>query len=152
MGRGRLLRTKVKEAKQIARAQAFGAEKGKIAAWKSKPWDMKLYEFFKDKIETVSPVKFAAIIALTPLVRMAIDTTPRALELYQLLITIGSPLAGLLFTTVIDPKDLSEKLEKNDVYLWIVSFGLAYLVVENFGEIVAAGQSIGGWVSSLFAV
>ena len=149
MGRGRLLRTKVKEAKQIARAQAFGAEKGKIAAWKSKPIEMKLYEFFKDKID---PVKLTATIALTPLVRMAIDATPRALELYQLLIGIGSPLAGLLFQTVIDPKDLSEELKKNDIYLWIVSFGLAYLIVENFGAIISSGQSIGGWVANLFAV
>jgi len=152
MGRGRLLRTKVKEAKQIARAEAFGKAKGETAAWKSKPLDMKLYEFFKDKIETVYPIKFAATIALTPIVRMAIDATPKILELYQILLGAGSPLLYFLFSLVDAPGLLGTELEKNDLYLWIVSFGLAYLVVENFGEIIKSGQSIGGWVAALFTV
>ncbi len=56
MGRGRLLKTKVKEAKKIARAEAFGKAKGEIAAWKSKPLEMRLMELLENASKTINPV------------------------------------------------------------------------------------------------
>jgi len=45
---------------------------------------------------------------------------------------------------------LSEIIPKHEVAEWAISFGIAYILVEHFGEVIATGTNILGIVSKLF--
>lgn len=135
------------------RALAKAAEEGKLQAkYKmiaKQPWGVLVKQYAGEMIKKIDPMKFAATIALTPVVKAAIDTSPQILSMYQTLLTVGSPLIGLIFSEVAGD---AQQIQIDETYSWVIAFGLAYVVVENFGEIIAAGQSVGGWVASLIAV
>lgn len=147
LARGRLLKTKKKEMEALGYSMEKGRLKAKYKMIQKQPWGVIIKEYAGEMVKKIDPLKLTATIALTPLVKATLDTTPELLSLYQKLLIIGSPILGFLFTTQVDPQDI----KINELYSWIVSFGLAYIVVEHFGEIASAGQSIGGWIAGLIA-
>ena len=154
MGRGKHQITKdKKEISQLTKIAA-STERAKRVLDRKDFWkDMPVFVRDKlgDMLSNVDPLEACAVIAVTPLVKVAIDASPKILEMYELLQAAGSPILGWLYFTYVKPKP--EDMPKLDESMsWLISFGIAFLVVRNFGEILKAGQSIGGWVAKLFAV
>ena len=148
MGRGVHETTKIKREIKLTQKTAVAIERAK------KELDRK--DFWKDFpkialmeiIKKIDPLKFTATIALTPIVKMALDKAPEIFSLYQKLILIGSPIIGWIFTETVD----AEKFKLDETFSWLVAFGVSYLVVENFGSILSSGGDIAGFVGKLFLV
>jgi len=151
MGRGKHQITKdKKEIKQLAKIAAATRRAEKILERKDLEKDLPVWirDLLGKILEKIDPMEFIATIAIMPLVKAAIDKSPDVLSLYQDLLMIGSPILGWLFKQILKPDELP-KLD--ETMSWLISFGLAFIIVRNFGEILATGKSIGGWIAALFA-
>ena len=148
MGRKAELRTLVRKEKALWKARTEGILDARNKNIEKLPIGVLVKQYLGEMIKKIDPLKLTATIALTPIVKMAIDKAPDVLSLYQKLIMVGSPIVGWLFTQTIDP----EQFRLDETFTWVVSFGIAYLVVENFGEILSSGLDIGGFVAKLFLI
>jgi len=169
--RGRLLKTKVKEAKKVSEAIGLGLEVGKQKAHKKKKFEESLREHIGKFIDRIEPMEFLSTLATTYIVHGIILTSA---ELYQrtqnitkgLRIISGTPeiikylpfgdtplawaanipfLASKLwdiYTQKEATKEQKEEIiqgateiakapEADDLYLWAVSFAIAYYVQKH---------------------
>lgn len=80
LARGRLLKTKVKEAKKIAEATEIGKESGKQKAHKKKNLEYSLREHIGKFIDRIEPIEFIGLLSTTWVIHGIILTTA---ELYE---------------------------------------------------------------------
>jgi len=149
MGRGKHQITKdKKEIKQLAKIAAATRRAEKILDRKDleKDFPVWLRDRFGKMLESVDLLELAATIAVMPLVKAAVDSSDEILGLYQKLLILGSPILGWLFAELVKPE---ETVKLDDTMSWLISFGIAFIVVRNFGQILKTGQSVGGWVTAL---
>lgn len=180
MPRGRLLKTKVKEAKKIAEATAIGEEIGKQKAHRKKKFDDSLRQHIGKFIDRIEPMEFLSVLATTYVVHGIILTTTEFLERATniskgLRIISGTPdivkylpfsdtpvgwVSNIPFLVsriwdiytqkgatdevkkqvVEGSKKILEEPDSDSIYLWAVSFAIAYYIqkhgiTEIFGSI-----------------
>jgi len=140
MGRGKHLSTKAKEMRGLMQAMMVGLSSGEIAAAK-KTYKLKNlpYIILKkfDELKSDQIFKFIAILGTTLIVKGGIEWSESVLT------TFTGFLSWLGFHGL-DPDELAEALDMPQVEMvqWLLSFTAAYLIVENFGELVEAGTNI----------
>ena len=144
MGRGKHLSTKQKEMRGLMVAMMEGIAKGEIAASKKKYKLKNLpYIIMKkfDELQSDQIFKFVSIFGVAWIIKAGIDWTQgviaTALErAYSMPFPFGFGLGWGGEPPIITPGQDTELLE------WVLSFAAAYLIVENFGEIVSGAGSI----------
>jgi hypothetical protein len=165
MPRGRVLRTKVKEAKAIEEAKL----KGQYKAERNKPLEVSLKEHLGKMIDRIDPLEIGAISGMTILVHHTILTNPALLERLNVLIGAAGKVAtepwNVWLTGIMDylglgafaplsmeqpplivPKEVTDTLSQNQIISWLVSFAIAFVIVRYCGQIL---QSLGNATSSL---
>jgi len=142
MGRGKHLSTKKKEMRVLMTAMMEGIAKGELAATKKK-YKLKNipYIFLKkfDELQSDQIFKFVSILGVAWIIKSGIDWTQ---EIFRKFLTLPFP-----FGLGIRPGDgtgppVIKLGEDTEFAEWLISFMAAYLIVENFGEIVTAGGSV----------
>lgn len=157
MGRGRALRTKRKEARVLAEASALGEGVGKQKAHKKKSFEQSFKEHIGKAIDRIDPIKAVAILGLTIFAKVAItaniELTKLVLDAVNVGWLTGSPFFAMIQGLKILPTPSEvgkETLEEiPDWLLWLVSFALAYIIVEHGDILFAEGGSIQTAISSL---
>lgn len=149
MARGRLLKTKVKEAKKIAEASEIGKARGIEKAILDRDFldTIKLHiEKMWDKVE---PLELAAVLAGTCIIKTAIEVGgPKVVDITALVLSAGTlsiPFIQDWFTMISGapfPTDV-EKLKtiQAQASLWIISFFLAFCIVKWGDKMLNAGIS-----------
>lgn len=141
MPRGRLLKTKVKEALQIAKAETLGRLKAQHTFDKVQYNQKNIGLLLKKRLLEASPSdvsKTIAVIGVAATIKNGIDWTQEIRE------TTGLPFSfGWGAGTPTKKQDgifgfLTGETIGDEILEWLISYGLAYLIVENFGEIVSA--------------
>lgn len=148
MPRGRLLKTIVREAREVAKAKVIGAEKGQLQVDKVKYNLNNIGLQVKKRLLELDPSigsKMIATVGVAMALKKGIDWTQVVVGEYLWLGSYSS-IPFMQFLGInrevnwIEGKT-GEKDEINvgaDIAEWLIAYGLAYLIVENFGEIVVA--------------
>jgi len=91
--------------------------------------------------------KIAAIVGMTIIVKKVIETSEELSEEVQI-ISRGAPfgvmgIVGSFIFEAVSPQFKAQKIEVGpDWLVWVVSFCLAYIIVEHFGSIMHATGNI----------
>jgi hypothetical protein len=158
MARGRLLKTKVKEAKKIA----YAAEQGRLSA-QFKTTDKHFWKLLKQKIlesaSQIDPLELAAVGAMTLIIAGMIkniskDDLEKAAQsnkiaAAQIILKPSLPIARLTqetLTEAITIPTIKLLAELDDPMIYLVSFLVAYVVVHHAGEIMQGAFNLGGWL------
>jgi len=152
MARGILLKTKVKEVKALVKAEI----KAKQEAEASKDWKVSLREHIGKMIDRVDPLEVVAVLSLTPLVKSIIIDPVNGfltkLGKFSTEISDEWEYAFSSFAAFFDfsysgleawMKKQGKEPEKSigwpDWMMWIIAFGVAFLIVRYAGLILSAG-------------
>lgn len=157
MGRGPLLRTKLRELKKRIETEF----KTRLKLYKKHPevWLGDRLADIAKRTGITDVTKIIAVVGMTYIVKHLIDTSETLSKEVQV-ITRGAPFGvvgvGLSFLyEQFSPKELkAQKLEFGDEWVkWLISFTLAFIIVEHFGEIMrgvgAASSSVKSIVQGL---
>lgn len=156
MGRGKALRTRVKEAKKLAEAEALGTAIGEQKGHKKKKLEQSLREHLGKLIDRIDPLKTLGLAATTfvcyTLIKQNKTLLETALRWADPVAQLGSPVFFLLrqFQIVPSPyEESAEWLEKQpDYFIWILALAIAYLLVEH-GDALLGDSGIEGFVAML---
>lgn len=157
MPRGRLLKTKVREAREIAKATVIGQMKGEMQVDKVRFNLNNIGLEIKKRLLEADPSdlsKQVAILGVTVMIHNGIAWTRDLLEAgawaSQFALTFMLPKflggKGLFELGLPERKEDQEANLGDEVLAWLISYGLAYLIVEHFDAIVTA---IGAGLSSI---
>ena len=150
MPRGRLLRTKIKEAYKVGEA----AEKGKLKAYqdsqKKKSYFVSLREHIGKMIDRVDPLESIAVLGTTLIIHDLIQGSE------ALISKISSPKNLAAWSTVIpltdeERKKLEVDFNQPDIVIWLESFALAFFLVRNGAQVLQSGQNLLGFVTMMLA-
>lgn len=158
MARGRLLKTKKREAYHLAKAE----EKGRAQARKESLRKKGIREYLEElweKLEVKDATKMVAVLGMTFLVKQSIDTYE---DIRKALDNLGfgprfrlgpvNPFvrSPLLSALGLGPWANQTDGDKEGVFPeqidWLISFTLAYIIVHNFGSIM---QGVGSMASTV---
>ena len=137
MGRGKHLSTKVKEEKKLIKARLDAEKK-----WKEKNWT---YLLKQKLIDSIDPLKFAAMLVLVPSIKLVIDEIPQLIDWWKRIQMIASPVltAILLYTNQLGQTEIKEE------YKWALAMGLSYLIVEHFDALLESGRDVTSFIRML---
>jgi len=124
----------------LMQAMMVGLSSGEITAAKKRyklknlPYIM-LKKF--DELKSDDIFKFVSILGVTIIIKQGIEWSESILTTY----------AGFIYWIFGSPADLSAieqalDMPQVEIMQWLLSFSAAYLIVENFGELVTAGTNI----------
>ena len=152
MGRGKHLKTKMKEARLLAREAEKGARQG-VAQFKRTQagFQASLRDHLGRMIDRVDPFKSIAILGATVLIKGGMEWGEDVMMRWYTIFRGLIPFIGEAFFPL--PLELPE-VEGNildspqvEIIQWLLSFTLAYIVVTHFGEIIGGvGGAFGGIV------
>lgn len=153
MPRGRLLKTKVREARELEKAKTIGHEKALLSMDKLKFNSNNIGLQLKKKLlelDFSTSSKIVATVGLMFVIKAGIDWTQIHLERFQRTGIYGF-LPDLFADIVmgVEPDTDQDMNLTAEIAEWVASFGVAYLIVENFGEIVTA---VGAGLSSIIGI
>lgn len=151
-----------KKNKAEAGARRLGELEAETKFWDKQPLLKKLKRLLWKKIEQIDPIKLAALVATTYAVHGIVttldDNTKAKILRWEIETIIAGPFASTLAEltifgqTFVDEKKVSNK---NELNYWILSFVVAYMLIEHGGEILGilteGGKSIGTMVTALVA-
>lgn len=153
MARGRLLKTKVRETKKLTAARMEAIRK----FFKKHPQEWFSHQFptLMNNMEKIT--EFAAVLGMTVMVKMAIDSSEILLAEVEKLkakaqpwiyfAPLVAPFAAPYLTPLMLPAAREEtKFNLPDWSEWLISFTLAYIIVHHFGDIM---HSLGGGISAV---
>jgi len=160
LGRGRLLKSKVKE----TIALTFARLKGQRKFYKKHP-----DEWFKDRISSLFSnmtfndiLELVAIAGMTVVIKNMIDASEDLLnkinqmQVPEAFLTgfirgftgFQIPVLGFLFRQT----EITEAFEIADPLKWLISFCMAFVIVHHFDSLMKAFGSIQGFLTSAFSV
>lgn len=165
------LKTKVKEAKKITKAE-IKAKLEEFYKAKDKFTLVNIKNYLAQTLKNIDPIEAAAIIGATFLVKYAIDTSEEirgaikvttGLNELDLLLQIVSPGWGVskilwsFLSGQIKDKSQEEIQQYAEEYEgmfpdfidWLIAFGVAFIVVRHGDTIFKQFTSIGGFVTGL---
>jgi len=152
MGRGPSVKTELKKLKKKLETEA----KVKWKLVQKKPFFVSMRQRLEKVIDNAKPdeiAKFVAIMGMTIMVKKVIDTTEELREQVKELIIVGPQffpaykVAQELGLAAPTPKPAEGFFpEWAD---WLISFTLAYIIVEHFGQIMQATGNILSSVKTL---
>lgn len=152
MPRGRRLKTIVKEAREVAKAEVIGHEKGKLSMDKLRFNPNNIGLEIKKRLLEAEPgdlSKTVAILGVTVMIHNGIVWSRDLLAAgswaaqFAGAFLLPSWLGGRGLFNLDPPSQPEEAGILEEVLSWLISYGLAYLIVENFGEIItAAGAAL----------
>jgi len=142
----------VVKTEKLATAQAYGETIGKAKAesdWKKtqKGFEESLRKHLGHWIDTINPLELTATLGMTFIVKNVIDVTP---EITDNLLKYGwAGAVGLTFGWIFEeylkkkkkkPVEFPkvETLDQFEVFKWIISFSIAYIIVRHGGQIMMA--------------
>jgi len=146
MARGRLLKTKVREAKKIAEAIKMGEDR----AQKNKGWQISFREHVGRMIDRIDPLEATAILGMTYVVHSASE------YLFQQWSAVGSEDFFAYLIRQLTPWEEIKILEwakaRGDFQLltWLASFAVAYILVRHGAQIMQTGFNLASFLSSIF--
>lgn len=150
MGRKALLKNKAKEAMELEKARVIGHIKGEKKGEKHKSLPMKIKDVMENIEITIDPLELVSVIALTPLVHEVVKTSAK--------VSANTPwwayafgVVGIVISQAFPDEELQKKIDEADWYLWLISFGLTYVIIHNFGAILSSGQGIAQMAGLLLA-
>jgi len=159
-----LPRPPIKKTRVLAKAQREGELKAE-AQHRAKTFSNKkqfhiwLVERLENLVDKIDPLKLVATVAMTVFVKTGIEWTEdivsTALGKDSLIRTIASmlPILGIIeaITPEIPPQITQEALDTPQVEFieWLISFLVAYMLVEHAGEIIQAGGNLLGVAKGL---
>jgi len=160
LARGRLLKTKRREAYHLAKAEEKGKERARIEAIRKKPLDVSIREHFEkfiDKLDSDQAIKIVSWVGLAYILKPILDTIEVVQEKlktvklakesgglwYDIVFraTPGAVLGELIAAAIIPMPGVEEKLKSADMETWILAFVVAGLII-TFGP--ALIQTFGG--------
>ncbi|RLI42932.1 hypothetical protein DRO69_09805 [Candidatus Bathyarchaeota archaeon] len=152
MARGRLLRTKRREAREIRKAETLAELKAKAHFYfKTKLGTRLMFKEWIDKLlewSKVNPLEIVAVIGTTYIIKQGLDWAQLSLRVPEPVRLFLDILPGIPL-----PSSLLEKGEVipqgNEMVEWIVSFTLAYVIVHHFDAFVASGKDLLGIATML---
>jgi len=156
MARGRLLKTKRKEAYQLGKA----SEKGKLQAQREHQRKKHLLDSLKEHIgkaiDKADLPKMGAVIGMTVIIKQIIEASEELMKAtlkmaggaqFALLFPFARDMAVQQLTGAFATAEEFGKasdIPEVEVMQWLVSYTLAYLLVDNFGDIMqATGNALG---------
>jgi hypothetical protein len=138
MARGRLLKTQVKEARQIAEAISVGGQKSES----KKNFELSLKEHIGKMIDRVDPIELGAILSLTYVIHSTYDWAKTGL-----VSAIAPPLSLPWYALEIVGKlGVDEKQIKGipDPIIWLISYIAAFYVLRHGKDMLSAVSGIIG--------
>ena len=161
MARGKLLKTKVKEAvleaSCVAEAVKIGSLKAENKVHESKSMLDSAREHIGKMIDRIDPLEVAAVAGLTFVLHETILSTSDLIQKINTTIAknpayvvgVLNPFAGLMLSLLPKmnfPDELDNIKTPDSFFLWVVSFLLAFIIIRHGAELVKGGV---GSVSSL---
>lgn len=141
-----MLKTKVKELKALETAKLEAELK-----WREKHLLQLAKQNIAEKIsDPDEALKFVSIFGVALIIKNGIDWTEKLKAGVPQWAWMASPLLGL-FSKVI-PEDSADPLSPSEVSEWLISLAIAYLIVNNFGEIMRGVNSALSIVSMAVAL
>jgi hypothetical protein len=139
--------------------------KGELEAetkfYDKQPLTKKLQRLLWKKLEQIDPIKLGALLATTYAVHGIVitldDNTKAKILRWEVTSIFAGPLAATLAETTIFGQSFTDQKKSitSDINYWILSFVVAYILIEHGGEILGiladGGKSIGTMVTALVA-
>jgi hypothetical protein len=154
-------RPPVKSSKAVAAAQTKGRLEAETKFWDKQPLQKKLKRLLWRKLEQIDPIKLGALLATTYAVHGIVttldDNTKAKILRWEITTIIAGPFAATLAEATIFSRSFVEqkKSSTGELNYWILSFVVAYILIEHGGEILGiladGGKSIGTMVTALVA-
>lgn len=153
MGRGTHEATKIKRQIKLTAKTAAAIKKAE-RDMERKDLEKDFPVWLRDRIgkmfEKVDPLELVSVIALTPLVKGAVESYAAFAVNTPWWAYLFGPL-GILYTNLnVDP-ETQKIIGEEQWQIWLVSFGLTYVIVHNFGALLEGGKSILNIASALLA-
>lgn len=155
-------RPPVKSSKAVAAAQTKGRLEAETKFWDKQPLTKKLKRLLWRKLEEIEPIKIAALLGTTYFVHETLLTLDSVVN--RVSQVLKSPKAALtaagweymlapfsfaalpflpLFGTMIGSETIDiKKTQTPELILWLLSFIIAYMLIEHGGEVL--GMLLGG--------
>ena len=163
MARGKLLRTKIKEALLEASLVQEAVRVGSIKAEQKEHAKKSIFDSIREHIgkgiDRVDPLELAAVLGATVLIKSGIDWVQvnQTSANQALMIALTNPFAAATLWALIKTSGLEgQPVSHNELMEWLVSFVAAYVIVHNFGKIVEVTGKIAsdilGMAKSLLGV
>jgi hypothetical protein len=132
MSRGRQLKSKVKEAKALAKATVTATEKAKQKMLEGKPLSLSIREHIGKIIDRIDPIEVVATIGVT----LILSDTKAWVDHLIATYTGTEFWSGIL--SKVQPQQYTFPPSKYGMRPqdWLITFSIAYLIVHNFGLIV----------------
>jgi hypothetical protein len=153
MARGRLLKTKIREAEHLAAATVRGRTHAQQKAEKDKDYLVSLREHLGKMIDRIDPLETAAVFALTPIIEPILETAVVAGSLSFEVVTnwlkIWSfPFLG--FPSGPSAEELQKMVESGRIGMYLLAFVVSFILIRHGAEIASAGvKGISGIVGVL---
>lgn len=172
MARGRLLKTKVKEARKVSEAAALGTEIGKQKGHRKKKWDDSLREHIGKAIDRIDPLETIAVIGGAIAVHEVIFQTDEFIKQTQawknsdkvqtkIIANLGLlgfegglalDILNALFPDLVkkaygDKPEAAPTTLSSDVLLWLLSFAISYFVFKHGGDLLNVAKVFFGFVT-----
>lgn len=153
-------RPPVKKTFKLAEAAALGKASGEIKAHKKKPLLESVREHIGLMIDRIDPLEIAAVVGTTYVLHETILASTDVLNKITAKISMNpewvigalNPLAGLMLSLMPKP-EFPQELENiktpDSLFLWIVCFILAFIVVRHGAELLGKLSGSGGIMSLL---
>jgi len=155
-----LPRPPVKKTFKLAEAEALGRASGEMRAHKKKPLAESLREHLGKMIDRVDPLEVVAVVGTTYVLHETILASTDVLNKITAKIAINpewvigvlNPLAGVMLSLMPKPefpKELENIKTPDSIFLWVVCFILAFIVVRHGAELLGKLSGSGGVMSLL---
>ena len=150
MARNRLLRTKIREVKELIKAELEAQQ-----AFKDSPKGLKksIREHLGRIVDRIDIPEMVAIIGVAHLVKSSIDWTQivalEVLPKYEFLFPYLEFMTGMKAPSIAELTEKAKGSVQSDAIKWLLSFSASYLIVHNFGALVQAGTNIIGLAKGL---
>lgn len=164
MARGRLLKTKVREAKALEKAKVEQYYKSKWRMYKNQPIGILIKEWLSKAAKNIDPIETAAIGGMTIIVHGIILGSEDILKQVTGYGNLSTPppinLPAIGFLTLIpwllnnnpDETTPTEVAKKNELEIWLISFTIAFVLIRYMGEIISLAGNLANSVRSLLGM
>jgi hypothetical protein len=152
MARGRLLKSKIKEAKAISQALRIGWQKADT----KESWQAGLKEHLGRMLDKLDPIEVTAIMGVAAIIKEGIEWSEEITTNKTLLslIGFGSPILWILYLLP-DYEEQQKKIQEAldtpsaEIIQWFIAIAIACLIVRHFDALIGATRDIVGMAKLL---
>lgn len=121
---------------------------------KNKPLSVTAQEFIDSAIEKLDPFEATAILGTTVIVKQGLDWSTVLVQALKGVegSMIWKSLPWMKFIPKQEGVSTKELLGQNELFEWVLSFSIAYVIVRHFDKVVNLGTGILGIARSLVGI